>query len=256
MKASTINALSTVAISVGSFLLGGSLGLALNNCKGCYFVEHYIDGRFEDDEDSPTRDLIESMDNFGEEFSRGLENGEFEVDEETISQYKEHVSTYIDLTVTEDEDVEDGSYSTDVKEIEVNGDTVKLKGTEYGYEELVEPFIISRDSFENEYEDFSKNSLVYFEDDDVLTDDHDEVILDVDKTIGTEALNNFGEGSDDEDIVYVRNLSSSCDYEIVREHTSYQENVLGLSPVGDEKYKKALDYFNIKIKEHTGVDEE
>lgn len=170
--------------------------------------------------------------------------------EEDWAEYRRRiVGTYAVITEDDCLDEDDESYSQDIKEIEVGGETIELKHTEYGYEELGEPYVISRDSFENEYQDFHKESLVYFEDDDVLSDEKDEIIFDREKVIGIEALNSFGEGSDDEDIVYVRNLSLSIDYEVVREHQSYKENVLSLTDEDDQKYQDALRYFGLNDKE-------
>lgn len=231
MNTSTMNTLSTVAISVGSFLLGGSLGLALNDCRSCVALSYY-----------------ENLDET-EDFSDKESIIEQEFDEETWAEYNRQVNTYNVISEDNELDEDDESYTADIKEIEVGGETIQVKNTEYGYEELGEPYVISKDSFENEYQDFAKESLVYFEDDDVLSDDKDEIIQEREKVIGTEALNSFGEGSDDEDIVYVRNLALSIDYEVVQEHQSYKENVMGLLDENDRKYQDALKFFGINEKE-------
>lgn len=123
------------------------------------------------------------------------------------------------------------------------GDAVKVKHTEDGPEEIGEPYIVSRDSFENEHLDFSKNVLTYYEEDDTLCDDRDDVVVAISHLIGDEALTSFGEGSDDENIVYVRNIALSSDFEITRDERSYVEVVLGVP--SDESYSKARKFFKL-----------
>lgn len=257
MNTSTMNTLSTVAISVGSFLLGGSLGLALNDCRSCAAFSYYenLEECEGDDEGDILRPIISEetlneMKQNARDFYASLDpRVDDGFDEETFAEYKRQTKAYDIISEDNELDEDDESYTADIKEIEVGGETIQVKNTEYGYEELGEPYVISRDSFENEYQDFAKESLVYFEDDDVLSTDKDEIIKEREKVIGTEALNSFGEGSDDEDIVYVRNLALSIDYEVVLEHQSYQENVMGLLDENDQKYKDALKFFGLDKKE-------
>ena len=93
-------------------------------------------------------------------------------------------------------------------------------------------YVISLDTFGNENPDYDKISISYYEDDDTLADEQDEIMQEVEGTIG-EALLCFGDQSDDPDVVYVRNERLSIDYEVVRLHRSYQEAVLGIKTVDD-----------------------
>lgn len=257
MKASTVNALSTAAISLGSFLIGSSFGISLGikNCDGCPYVSKvWIDN---------TEKVASYMDGMSQgisdmtEEARKTAEAVFKTtgpwDEEIADAYRAQVAAYsgeMDLDGDEVFDLEE-SYSTEIKEITVGEETVQVRETEYGVEEVGDPYIVSMDSYEYEYEDFAKEDLVYFEKDQVLVDDKDEIISNVEEIIGSEALTSFGEGSDDEDVVYVRNLRLSIDYRVVREHTSYKENVLGLSDDFDaeKRYEEALEYFNINKKQ-------
>ena len=69
-------------------------------------------------------------------------------------------------------------------------------------------------------------SLTYYTDD-VLTFDNDEVINDISKIVGSNALNTFGEYEDDS--VFVRNHELRTDYEILKEYRKYSEVVSGSS---------------------------
>lgn len=136
------------------------------------------------------------------------------------------------------------SFEADKKEISTVEDLVQSYISEEDENPQDDgPFIVSVDSFQNEYEHYSKNTLIYYEIDDILTDDRDEVITNSDEYIGPDALDSFGEGSDDENVVYVRNFKKEADYEIIREKGSYRETVLGFQE--NQDYKNARKYFNL-----------
>lgn len=84
------------------------------------------------------------------------------------------------------------------------------------------PYVISPDDFNNNPPGFNAQALDYFADD-VLADGWG-VILDIDETIGEDAVNHFGEYVDD--IVYVRNERTELDYEVTRDPRTYEEAVI------------------------------
>lgn len=81
------------------------------------------------------------------------------------------------------------------------------------------PYVISPDQFGDE-PSYSSQPLDYYADG-VLADGWG-VKLDIEETIGEDALNHFGE-YDDEDIVYVRNERTEIDYEVSRDPRRYDE---------------------------------
>ena len=89
------------------------------------------------------------------------------------------------------------------------------------------PRIISMASYAED-EAYDKETLIFYEEDGVLTDQYDHV-LDVDMTIGRESLNHFGE--EEEDILYVRNDKLMTDYDVVLEHRASPPTALA---EGDE----------------------
>ena len=93
-----------------------------------------------------------------------------------------------------------------------------------GPEDLVQfvngPYVISPEEFGDEPR-FSSQPLDYFADG-VLADGWG-VELDLDETIGEDAINHFGEYVDD--IVYVRNERTEIDYEVTRDPRTYAEAV-------------------------------
>jgi len=79
---------------------------------------------------------------------------------------------------------------------------------------------------------YSTVTYTYYDVDDVLVDDEDgHPLPHADIIVGQDNLR-FGEGTDDEDVVFVRNDRLQTEMEICRKHGSFEEEVLGLD--GDE----------------------
>lgn len=83
------------------------------------------------------------------------------------------------------------------------------------------PYVISPEEF-GEFEGYERISLTYYSDQ-VLADDNDELLEDVEGTIGFESLTHFGEYEDDS--VFVRNDRLKCDYEILLDNRTYSDVV-------------------------------
>ena len=81
------------------------------------------------------------------------------------------------------------------------------------------PYVIPPEQF-GDNDEYEQISLTYYADS-VLADDNDEIIEDVEETIGFESLNHFGEYEDDS--VFVRNDARKCDYDILLDQMAYSE---------------------------------
>lgn len=81
------------------------------------------------------------------------------------------------------------------------------------------PYVISPDDF-GEYYGFDTVSLTLYADM-VLADENNEIIEDVEDSVGFESLGRFGEYEDD--AVHVRNEKYGCDYEILRDLRKYTD---------------------------------
>ena len=81
------------------------------------------------------------------------------------------------------------------------------------------PYVIQPSDF-GEFDDYEKISLTYTADG-VLLDDMNEIVDDIEETVGEDSLDHFGEYEDDS--VYVRNDAKKCDYEILLDQRNYQE---------------------------------
>jgi hypothetical protein len=87
-------------------------------------------------------------------------------------------------------------------------------------EEGVErPYVIKPEEF-GEFGEYETISLTYYADQ-ILADDGDELVEDVEGTVGFESLGHFGEYEDDS--VFVRNDRLKCDYEILLDSRNYAD---------------------------------
>lgn len=83
------------------------------------------------------------------------------------------------------------------------------------------PFVIPPEEFgELEDEGYDKTSFTYYADG-VLADDNDEIVDDIEGTVGSESLEHFGEYEDDS--VFVRNHRLRTDYEILLSERDYSD---------------------------------
>ena len=94
-----------------------------------------------------------------------------------------------------------------------------------------DPYIISIEEYAEEFRNHEKVTVTYYEADETLADENDEMIHDIESNVGLDNVVRFGQGgSKDENVVYVRNQRSGIDFEICRMTVGYAEHVLGLPP--------------------------
>lgn len=113
-----------------------------------------------------------------------------------------------------------GSYhkTDDIKENNKKGEDTEEVEVAY----INGPYVISPDDFACSPPGFNAQPLDYFADG-VLADGWGYEV-NIEETIGEDALNHFGEY--DDDIVYVRNERTEIDYEVSRDPRTYEEAVL------------------------------
>lgn len=103
--------------------------------------------------------------------------------------------------------------------IDINGYVTKNK-KEVEENMSDNPYVIPPEEFD--MEDYDTCSLTYYADG-VLTDENNDIIENVDDTVGLESLNHFGEFEDDS--VFVRNDKLKIDYEILLDVRKYEESL-------------------------------
>lgn len=91
-----------------------------------------------------------------------------------------------------------------------------------------EPYIIHQDEYSRNETDYDQVVYTYYEGDDVLVEVATEQPLPhADLIVGEHNLK-FGHGTDDEDVVFVRNDARELEMEICRDPGRYDEKILGL----------------------------
>ena len=98
------------------------------------------------------------------------------------------------------------------------------------------PYVISKDEFHNGQTPHRQTSLVYYAGDNILCDEKSIPLYDHSKIVGRLE---FGRGSGDPDIVYIRNEKLDSEFEVTRVDGTYQAEVLGLA--AEEEADKADD---------------
>jgi hypothetical protein len=134
----------------------------------------------------------------------------------------------------------------------VNIFTPKVHGDDedWNYEQEVaartpdKPYIIHRDEYYDNENDDRQSTLTYYEGDNILCDSHDTPVYDVENVVG---FLQFGHGSQDPNICYVRNERLMAEYEILRDGGYYQVEVLGEAlEEKDIKHSKQLPKFRLE----------
>jgi hypothetical protein len=117
------------------------------------------------------------------------------------------------------------------------------------------PYVITLDQYNQSAEAgvIEQVAYIYYEEDDVLVSAEDEVPVS-DQELG-DALSQFGKGSEDPDIVYVRDEVHHRDVEISRVHNSYNEVVLG-KPKKEPKKGKTRKVRKVDVDTSEGEEQE
>ena len=94
------------------------------------------------------------------------------------------------------------------------------------------PYVLTQTEFMEGELSYQQIALTYFEGDNVLVDERDDVIErdDADMLVGLNNLKKFGLQSGNDNVVYVRNHEKELDIEVHRDTRNYSEHVLGLPP--------------------------
>lgn len=90
------------------------------------------------------------------------------------------------------------------------------------------PYVVTFDEYFQNEGDYNQVVLTYFQIDGVLLDENEDRIDDIDDVVGENNLERFGEGSKDNNIVYIRNDDKECMFEVIRSLGSYVQEVLGI----------------------------
>lgn len=106
--------------------------------------------------------------------------------------------------------------------------------------ELGKPYVITENEWSENTDDYERQVLTYFANDDTLVDEDEAMIDDIDGTVGQDNMQRFGHGCDDPNVVFIRNEKLATDFEVLRHNGSYAEEVLGLVETDDHIEHSAM----------------
>lgn len=102
------------------------------------------------------------------------------------------------------------------------------------------PYVIHRD--EQGEMGLTEATWTYYEGDDVVCDSGDKIIDERDVILGDDFVEKFGHGSDDPNVVYIRNEQYSAEIELCRSPNSYAEEVHGFKHSDEVEYRTPRRY--------------
>lgn len=109
-------------------------------------------------------------------------------------------------------------------------DKPKLEELVRPYHDEREPYIMTAEEWSETVNAYERITILYYEMDGVFCDDQEKIIDDPMNMFVPNAFLHFGEGSEDEDVLYISNPRRSEMYEILRMKASYQVDVIGETP--------------------------
>lgn len=89
-----------------------------------------------------------------------------------------------------------------------------------------EPYILHKTEFLEQETDYDQQTLTYYAGDDKLTDERDVPLYNVSEVVGS--CLQWGHGSGDPNVVYIRNDKLHAEYEVVKHDGRFEVEVLGL----------------------------
>lgn len=126
----------------------------------------------------------------------------------------ENVEVQQNVFVNAAVDPRDWDYAAEIADRELNPD---------------KPYAISFEEFEENAEGYEQVTFTFYNLDETLSDENEKIIDNVEYVVGEDNLHRFGHGSQDANVVYVRNEKLSMDFEIVKALGSYKRDVLGMT---------------------------
>ncbi len=192
-----------------------TVGLAIGSAVSYIYNSKKFNEQL-DDEIEKTKSYYENKYSKTEESVEKDETVEEPINAEKTEEYLKMVNRYDSPAVKNDEKETNKIKATfydpltdEIEEVEVEGNMTN---------DELKPYVISPDEFgETDYKIISLNYYA----DKVLTDEFDNIIDDVEGTVGEASLDTFGEYEDD--TVFVRNDSLEIDYEICADLRAYSE---------------------------------
>lgn len=213
--------------------VGAAAGLALGLLVGYQFAYRRLETKFE-------KIAEDEIDQMREHFRARNVARDGEVVKPGISELKDRIEDAGYVPKGEEEQEEEGSTTDEVvapappgRETENVFETVDPEAPGEPWDQEHEensrqegvPYVIHKDEWGEK--DYTETTLTYYAPDDVLADEREKPIEDQDKVVGVGNMDRFGHGSQDANVVLIRNDELGVDLEVCRSQASYSEVVAG-----------------------------
>jgi hypothetical protein len=215
-------------VGVASFAVGVGAG---------YFLKKYRDSRLEVvDQDIQFEEPESRSDQLQLQFDESLErmNSAIQQAHHVILRFADDGRAVLkERTMPKiQHDIEDhpSNRNDDVRSEGNRNDDVRPEDIGWDYTEEVKtrspdhPYIIHRDEYFGNENDFTASSLTYYKGDNILCDELDVPVYNPEKVVGKLI---FGHGSGDPSIVYICNEKNEAIWEVILDEGYYQSEVLG-----------------------------
>lgn len=90
------------------------------------------------------------------------------------------------------------------------------------------PYVIHQEEYNQNRDEYQQLTWTYYASDNILADEQDEMVTRPELIVGIDSLQKFGHGSDDANVVFVRNEKLEIEFEVCRLFKSYAVEVQGL----------------------------
>jgi hypothetical protein len=213
-------------VGISSFAAGIGAGLGIAKYRQKKALERGESSKIEEVESQITQ-LSFMFEETDRRFDSLIQQGH-----RVVREMKEHLKTSV---VEEIEDIvssREGHPSNAATKLEVVGDNIFEASVtdDWDWEEELAnrgpnaPYILHRDEFFSNENDLEQSSITYYKGDDVLCDEKDVPIYSPEKVVGRLE---FGHGSQDPNVVYIRNEELGAEWEVLLDHGYYAVEVLG-----------------------------
>ena len=101
-------------------------------------------------------------------------------------------------------------------------------------------YVLHEDEFFQDERGYTQDTLMYYSGDYTLADPHDRPIYNTTEVLGTDFMNEFGKGTNQEDVLYIRNETLKAEYEVVLASGTYAEDILGVDASDEDRPARRL----------------
>lgn len=224
-------------------ILKGALIFVAGGATGAFVYKKLMQDKYEE----TVKEEMEDIKNFySNEYNERLDELQRDLNINiTNTDLRERMVNLVSSVVEEEEDITEAEF--EAGELSKWESLLNKEGYKEKEEEPVEEFpskyyppkekrevaswaipkVISLEDFMDD--SYEKETLTYYNEDDTLVDEAEDPVVNVDDIIG-DGLIRFGELSEDDNVVYVRNERFQIDYEVIRVFGSYSRSVLGIIP--------------------------